>query len=145
MPREGKRAVVLQHAAFEGPARIADRLAAHGCEGDPVPARLEPTDLLVVMGGPMGVADRANPATAFLQAEIDLLRTRVEQDAPVLGVCLGAQLLAHGAGARVYPMTSGDGSRVREVGWGPIQLHVATAGRRLGRSAAREPRAALAR
>jgi GMP synthase-like glutamine amidotransferase len=124
------RAIVLTHADFEGPARIADRLAAHGHaidvrslhRGDRVPARLERGELLVVMGGPMGVADRTKPETGFLRAEIDLLQTCVARDVAVLGICLGAQLLAHAAGARVYPMVSESGARLYEVGWAPIRL-----------------------
>jgi GMP synthase-like glutamine amidotransferase len=126
-----KVAVVLQHEDFEGPARVGDLLAARGYaleiravhRGDAVPERMNAGDLLVVMGGSMGVGDAGRAQYAFLDAEIRLLRRRVEEDAPVLGICLGAQLLAHAAGARVYPMTDGrDGARVFEVGWGPVRF-----------------------
>jgi GMP synthase (glutamine-hydrolysing) len=128
-----KRAIVLQHAAFEGPARIADLVAAHGYEietralhrGDPVPAALAPGDLHVVMGGPRGVGERDRPEYSFLRDEIGLLRSCIAADAPVLGICLGAQLLAHAAGARVHPMTGGaDGSRRYEVGWAPVRFRL---------------------
>ncbi len=126
-----KRAVVLTHEDFEGPARIAELLAGEGRaldviqlhRGDVVPARLDRDDVLVVMGGPMGVGDVGDPRYAYLAREVDLLRARVADDAPVLGICLGAQLLAHAAGARVAPMASADGGRVYEVGWGPIRYH----------------------
>ncbi len=125
-----KTATVLKHVEFEGPSRISSILRDEGYEldvrslhrGDPVPPAGAGGDLLVVMGGPMGVADLGRPEYAFLRAEVDLLRRRIEDDAPVLGVCLGAQLLAHAAGARVYPMTGHDGARRLEVGWGPIRL-----------------------
>jgi GMP synthase-like glutamine amidotransferase len=84
--------------------------------------------VLVVMGGPMGVADLGDPAYPFLDAEVELLRRRIAADAPVLGVCLGAQLLAHAAGARVYPNTrpsarpGGAPLRVYEVGWAPVDF-----------------------
>ncbi|HEY5147670.1 MAG TPA: gamma-glutamyl-gamma-aminobutyrate hydrolase family protein [Polyangiaceae bacterium] len=126
-----KVAIVLQHEDFEGPARIGDLLAARGYaielravhRGDAVPERMNAEDLLVVMGGSMGVGEADRAAYAFLDAELRLLGRRIEEDAPVLGICLGAQLLAHAAGARVYPMTDGrDGARVYEVGWGPIRF-----------------------
>lgn len=125
-----RRAIVLKHAEVEGPARVGELLEGLGYtldvrstfRGDPVPASLDDGDVLIVMGGPMGVSDRGNPETAYLQKEIDLVRTRIARDAPVLGICLGAQLLAHAAGADVEQMRAADGSRVYEVGWGPITL-----------------------
>ena len=54
-----------------------------------------------------------------------LLRERLALGAPVLGVCLGAQLLAHAAGARVYPNSRpgpGGPTRVYEVGWAPVDF-----------------------
>jgi GMP synthase (glutamine-hydrolysing) len=125
-------AIVLQHADFEGPARIGDLLAARGYEieirslhrGDPVPQRMKPEDVLVVMGGPMGVGDADRPPFAFLKQEIELLRQRIDEDSPALGICLGAQLLAHSAGARVYPMIEGkDATAEYEVGWAPVRFH----------------------
>ncbi len=127
-----KRAVVVTHEEFEGPARIADVVASAGYSldlralhrGHALPSELAHDDLLIVMGGPMGVGDLGRPAFPFLQKEVDLLRRRVTEDAPVLGICLGAQLLAHAAGAAVGPMMTADGrSRLYEVGWGPVQFH----------------------
>jgi GMP synthase-like glutamine amidotransferase len=131
-----RRAIVLQHAAVEGPARVGELLESLGYtldvratfRGDPVPASLDDGGVLVVMGGPMGVADRDAPATAYLQQEIDLIRRQIAHDAPVLGICLGAQLLAHAAGADVKQMRAADGGRVYEVGWGPITLDARAGG-----------------
>jgi GMP synthase-like glutamine amidotransferase len=124
------RAIVLQHAPFESPARIAPLLRARGYEldtrevyeGAVVPQRLEPGELLIVMGGSMGVGDIGNPDFPFLQQELALLAWCAEHDAPVLGVCLGAQLMAAAAGAKVHPMRGSDGSRLYEVGWAPIDF-----------------------
>lgn len=129
-----KKAVVLQHTPTEGPGRIASLCAEQGltvsCRqvfaGDPVPGDLADDELLVVMGGPMGVGDAGDPRHGFLAREIDLLSRLVANDRPVLGICLGAQLLAAGGGARVYPNLRPDrfGNRrvVREVGWGPVDF-----------------------
>jgi len=134
-PRVSARvAIVLQHTPTEGPERVSELLAQRGVQVDvralydgvPVPRDLGPDELLVVMGGPMGVGDAGSPRYPFLAGEIELLARLVARDAPVLGICLGSQLLAAGAGARVYPnMRPGpDGAPVpvREVGWGPIDL-----------------------
>ncbi len=131
------RTVVLIHEDFEGPARVADILTEEGHaleirslhRGDSIPADLGAEDLLVVMGGPMRVGDRARPEYSFLGREIEVLRQRAAADAPVLGICLGAQLLAYAAGAAVRPMTSDDGkTRLYEVGWGDVRFHRETGG-----------------
>jgi GMP synthase (glutamine-hydrolysing) len=127
------RCVVLQHASTEGPQRLAELLAEGGLavdlvaldRGEPVPRDLPASVPLVVMGGSMGVSDLGNPAYPFLADEIALLRERLAAGAPVLGVCLGAQLLAHAAGARVYPNSRPGPQgprRVYEVGWAPVDF-----------------------
>ena len=133
-----KSAVILQHTPTEGPERIGALLAARGIAsetlpvyaGAPVPDIIGPGRLVVVMGGPMGVADAGSPKYPFLAAEIALLRRLIARDTPVLGICLGSQLLAAAAGARVYlntrPSPDGKPIPVREVGWGPIDLHNVT-------------------
>jgi GMP synthase-like glutamine amidotransferase len=127
------RCVVLQHAATEGPQRLAELLAEAGLavelvaldRGQAVPRGLPASVPLVVLGGSMGVSDIGDPAFPFLGDEIALLRERLAAGAPVLGVCLGAQLLAHAAGARVFPNSrpGPDGAtRVYEVGWAPVDF-----------------------
>jgi GMP synthase-like glutamine amidotransferase len=126
-----KQAIVLTHAPFQGPGRVGTALVDRGYtldirelhRGDPVPTSMAFDDVLVVMGGPMGVADRNHPEFGFLRHELELLAVRIAQDAPVLGICLGAQLLAFAAGAAVHPMARGSGERCYELGWTPVQFH----------------------
>jgi len=121
-----KKAIVLQHTPTEGPER-AGVLAAqqgwaldvrHVYRGDPLPgdAELGPDDILIVLGGPMGVGEVGDARFPFLAPEIALLERLVARARPVLGVCLGSQLLAAAAGARVYPAAR------REVGWAPVRF-----------------------
>jgi len=118
--------LILQHVRPEPPGTIADALEARGLSydtvqvyrDDPVPETLE-ADGLVVMGGPMGVGDVAD--RPHLQTELGLVEQALDTDRPVLGVCLGSQLLAHVLGADVHP---GDG---KEIGWGEVTLTDAAA------------------
>jgi GMP synthase-like glutamine amidotransferase len=112
---------VLQHVAWEGPGTIADEAAARGIRlglvrldrGEPIPAA-EELGGLVVMGGPMSVHDTMEHP--HLVHERRLLREAVERDLPILGVCLGAQLLAAALDARV------ERGPVPEVGIGDVTL-----------------------
>jgi GMP synthase (glutamine-hydrolysing) len=71
-------------------------------------------DLLVVLGGPIGVYE--NDRYPFIDAEVALLTSRLAAARPTLGICLGSQLMAKALGARVYP------SGVKEIGWAPLDL-----------------------
>jgi GMP synthase (glutamine-hydrolysing) len=108
---------VIQHAAGEGPGLIAVALEREGValevirvdRGEPVPADLGTAAGLLVMGGAMGAyeADRL----PHLRDELRLIETSIRAGAPVLGVCLGSQLLAATLGARVAPAPA------PEIGW----------------------------
>jgi GMP synthase (glutamine-hydrolysing) len=110
----------LQHVSFEGPAAIGDWASARGHaqsatrldEGARLP---DPSSLdwLVVMGGPMGVGDEDR--FPWLSAEKRFIERTLSAGKTVLGICLGAQLLADVLGARVYP------NRHREIGWFPVE------------------------
>ena len=129
-----RKTVVLQHIDREGPGLITElgRQRGLGVQvlrldlGVQVPDTLPAGDVLVVMGGPMAVDDVEDPRYPFLAREIELLRKVLAAGQPVLGVCLGAQLLAHAAGARVYPNLRPDETGmlrpVREVGFGEVRL-----------------------
>lgn len=126
------RLVVLQHLEPEGPGLFAAEARRRGWpvhtlrldQGDPLPV-LQPDDLLLVLGGPMGVADVGNPAYPWLEAEVDLLRQALARQHPLIGVCLGAQLLALAAGGTAIPLQVGDPPQpLREVGFGAISWRV---------------------
>lgn len=113
--------LILQHVEVEGPGRIAAALeraghrmrVAHLYRGEPVPVGPEGLQGVVAMGGPMGVGDVATHP--HLRDEQDLLADCLDAGLPVLGVCLGAQLLASTLGATVRPGTG------IELGWKPVQ------------------------
>jgi GMP synthase (glutamine-hydrolysing) len=77
--------------------------------------RVDPLDpsLLIVLGGPIGAYELES--YPFVGDEIELLRARIAAKRPTLGICLGAQLIAAAAGARVYP-----GGQGKELGWAPV-------------------------
>jgi GMP synthase (glutamine-hydrolysing) len=121
-------ACALRHVAFEDLDGFAALLEARGfavtyCDAavdDLGAPTLLAADLLVVLGGPIGAyEDEAYP---FLGPELALIERRLASKRPVLGICLGAQLMARALGARVYP------GGFKELGWAPIDL--SPAGRR---------------
>jgi GMP synthase (glutamine-hydrolysing) len=115
-------ALAIRHVAFEDLGSFAPMLRERGFNVgyreaglDDLESRdLADADLVVVLGGPIGVYETA--AYPFLKHEIKLIEHRIKSGRPVLGVCLGAQLIARALGARVYK-----GKR-KELAWGPITL-----------------------
>ncbi|MFI5806905.1 glutamine amidotransferase [Streptomyces sp. NPDC051561] len=75
---------------------------------------------LIVLGGPMGAGE--TDAYPFLEEELALIRARLAREEPVLGICLGAQLIAAALGSKVCP------AEAKEIGWGPVELSEAGAG-----------------
>ena len=114
-------AVVYSHLPFEDLGSLEPELIRRGFAIrtiDVATARFpladaERCDLLIIMGGPIGVYDSGD--YPFLTGEIETLRQRLAARKPTLGICLGAQLMAAALGARVYP-----GARGTEIGWSPI-------------------------
>jgi len=112
---------VLQHVPFEGPGHIAVWAARRGhrvsvCHryaGDPVPV-LRETDMVVVLGGSMNIYEEER--FPWLAEEKRFLKEAISAGKIVVGICLGAQLIADALGGRVYAHTQ------REIGWYPVML-----------------------
>jgi GMP synthase-like glutamine amidotransferase len=111
----------LLHVQHEGPALIADWAAARGHDltevhlyrDDRLPGRMD-LEWLVVMGGPMNVYE--HDRYPWLDPEAELIRAALAAGKRVLGICLGAQLMAKALGARVSENAH------REIGWFPVTL-----------------------
>jgi len=114
------RMVCLQHAEYERPEAVATWADSRGHSIETVVPLFEryPSpdtfDMLVVMGGPMGAYEDA--AYPWLTAERAFIREAIDAGRLVLGICLGAQLVAVVLGGDAHPHT------VREVGWFPVRL-----------------------
>lgn len=113
------RAHCFQHVPFEGLGSIEPWLHANGYqltstrffETADMPAP-EAIDLLVVMGGPMSVNEEEK--FPWLAVEKQFVREIIRSEKPVLGICLGAQIIASAMGAKVFMNTA------KEIGWFPI-------------------------
>ena len=122
--------LVIQHVEHEGPDLIADLARERQMPidlrrpslGDPFPDPDECRNTIaLVLGGPMGVNDRLQPGMDWLQRELDWLTGWHQRQKPVLGICLGAQLLAVAAGGRVEQLQVGQPAQPwKEVGFGAI-------------------------
>ncbi|HEY4636276.1 MAG TPA: glutamine amidotransferase [Alphaproteobacteria bacterium] len=120
--RPAPTALAVRHVAFEDLGSLAAVLRGRGFKiGYRDAGRhdlravdaLKP-DLLVVLGGPIGTYEENT--YPFLRDEFRLIEKRLAAKRPIIGICLGAQLMAWVLGARVYP-----GPR-KEIGWGPLKL-----------------------
>ena len=111
---------IFRHSSTEGPGYLAtylDRQAIPWClvkldEGEQVPERPEGFSGLVMMGGPMSV----NDDLPWIPSLLDLIRSAVAKDVPVLGHCLGGQLMSKALGGTVSR------APIKEIGWGEIQV-----------------------
>jgi len=111
--------LVLQHLDIEPPALIADELleaghtlaTVHLDQGDALPESISHIDGIIIMGGPQSANDMH---TGYIREELAWLEKVIEDGLPVLGICLGAQLMAKAAGAAI------SASPVRELGWYPV-------------------------
>lgn len=121
------KAHILQHVPYEGLGSIAPWLESRQAkisytrffETDRLPAPRS-VDLIIAMGGPMSANDEQK--LPWLVPEKQFIRDAILQGLPVLGVCLGAQLIAGALGANVYR------NPVKEIGWFPVRAAPVPAG-----------------
>jgi GMP synthase-like glutamine amidotransferase len=114
------KAHCLMNIGFEGPGYIADWMDQRGhsmqvwklFENLSFPD-IEDIDLLVIMGGPMNIYEEER--YPFLVAEKELIKACIREQKSVLGICLGAQLIADALGEKVFK------NREKEIGWFPVQ------------------------
>ena len=115
-----KPVAIFRHSVTEGPGYFATYLDTHGIPwklvkvdaGDSIPEGVQAFSGLCLMGGPMSV----NDDLPWIPRVLDLIRGAGRADVPLVGHCLGGQLIAKALG--------GDGSRnpVKEIGWGPVAV-----------------------
>ncbi len=117
-----RECIAIRHVCFENLGLLADLLAERDIRSRYLDAgvqavdakALAEADLVVVLGGPIGVYEQAR--YPFLAQEIAAVRARIDSGRAILGICLGAQIIASALGAQVKP---GPG---KEIGWGAIEL-----------------------
>jgi len=115
-----KPVAIFRHSPTEGPGYFATFLNQHNIPltlikidaGDPVPTDVSAYSGLVFMGGPMSV----NDDLPWIAPVLNLIREAVRQDIPVLGHCLGGQLIAKALGGAVTK------NPVKEIGWGEVSI-----------------------
>jgi len=115
-----KPVAILRHVATEGPGYFATYLDRHQVswrvvkidEGEPVPGNPREFSGLVFMGGPMSV----NDSLPWIAPSLALIRAAVDEGVPVLGHCLGGQLIAKALGGNVTR------NPVKEIGWGRVDV-----------------------
>jgi len=117
-----KRALIIRHVPYEGVAGFRAPIEAAGYEIDRIDVTdpafptldLREPDLLIMMGGPMGVYEQESHG--WIGCQLRRLALRLEADRPTLGVCFGAQMMAAALGAQVYR------GPVREIGFHPVEI-----------------------
>lgn len=110
----------IQHVPFEFPGVIKDWAKDHQhattytkvFEAAIFPSA-EKFDMLIVLGGPMGVYEAEK--FVWMQSEKLFIKTAIEKNKKILGICLGAQFIAEALGAKVFPHT------IKEIGWLPVE------------------------
>ncbi len=121
-----KQAVAIRHVAFEDAGSLAAVLEQQGYDlryveagyDDLAAIDVRAADLLLILGGPIGAYE--DDIYPFLRHELQLIGERLAARQPIIGICLGAQLMARALGAKVSPGTAG-----KEIGWAPLELTAA--------------------
>ncbi|HXX03476.1 MAG TPA: glutamine amidotransferase [Xanthobacteraceae bacterium] len=117
-----KQCLAVRHVAFEDLGLLGPLVSSRGYGVRYHDAGLQPfdaatllaPDLLIVLGGPIGVYE--HDRYPFIADEIAAIKARIAANKPILGICLGAQMMAAALGARVAP------GAIKEIGWAPLTL-----------------------
>ena len=126
--KQMRRVLVLQHLEIEGPGLFKQFAEERDLKieiirldkNDNLPQTKE-GDLILIMGGPMGVKDIGSDKYSWLKLERDFIRRELEKKRPIIGVCLGAQLIASAAGGDVEILKYGcPPKELPEIGWSQI-------------------------
>ena len=122
--------LVFQHLEIEGPGLFSNIAKERGMNitiirldlGDPLP-QTKKDDLILIMGGPMGIKDIGSKKYPWLKIERDFIKSELKKKTPMIGVCLGAQLIANAAGGNVEILKYGSPPKpLPEIGWSQIYL-----------------------
>ncbi|MBI5101882.1 MAG: type 1 glutamine amidotransferase [Nitrospirae bacterium] len=129
--------LILKNASHEGPGTIESFLADNKisfkiveCSREDIPSSSE-FDTLVMMGGPMSVNE--TDIYPYIGKEIQLASEFMKSGRKVLGICLGAQIMAKSLGSKIYP------GKEKEIGWYEIELGNGGKSDRLMRVLASDP------
>lgn len=114
--------IVIKHISIEGPGIIADFFWNRGGrvkivelgDGDKLPVELRDIEAVIILGGPMNVYEEVK--FPFLKDEDRFIKRTLKEKIPILGICLGAQLLAKACGAKVKK------AEKEELGWYKVDL-----------------------
>ena len=126
--KQMRRLLVLQHLEIEGPGLFEQFAKERDLKikiirldkKDNLP-QTKKGDLILIMGGPMGVKDIGSDRYPWLKLERDFIKRELENKIPIIGVCLGAQLLASAAGGDIEVLKYGSPPKaLPEIGWSKI-------------------------
>ena len=120
-----KRLFVLQHVDIEGPGLFAEIAKKRGYsiiiiklyKGDKLP-NVNNQDLVLILGGPMGVNDISTNKYLWLKEEVAFIKSLLKNKISIIGICLGAQLLAYASGGNIKKLKGVSPRKVLpEIGW----------------------------
>jgi GMP synthase-like glutamine amidotransferase len=117
-----KDILIVKHIPIEGPGKLGEYLERNGIGsqtvelslGDKLPSSPQDFSAIVILGGPMNVYQEKR--YSFLKEETRFIQQVLRTEVPLLGICLGAQLIAKAAGAKVYQ------AEAKEIGWYQVGL-----------------------
>jgi len=126
-----RRILVLQHLEIEGPGLFEEfakekdlKIEIIRLDNKNALPQTKKGDLILIMGGPMGVKDIGSERYPWLKLERDFIKKELKNKRPIIGVCLGAQLLASAAGGDVEILKYGSPPKaLPEIGWSQIFIN----------------------